>query len=266
MSQSLGTALITGASSGIGAVYAERLARRGHDLLLVARRGDRLEKLAADLRKQYGIQVENLVADLSQAADLERVALRLQSDASIQTLINNAGVGQHATLTGGSAVNDADLINLNVTAVTRLTLAALPRFTQQNRGTIINISSVLAVQALPTTSIYSGTKGYVMHFTRGLQAELAESKVRIQLVLPGATKTEIWDNAGELGSNIDPSAFMDVNDLVDSALAGLDQGELVTIPPIHDLGLWNAYDQASQALFGATMTGKPAPRYTPAIL
>lgn len=258
---SLGTALITGASSGIGAVYAQRLARRGHDLVLVARRADRLEKLATELRQRYGVKVENIIADLSQPADLEKVAGRLRTDESIWTLVNNAGIGQHGLLTGGGPVNDQALIALNITAVTTLTLAALPRFKAAERGTIIQISSILALAALPTTSIYSGTKGYVMHFTRGLQAELAGSKVRIQLVLPAATKTEIWDTAGELSSGMPASAFMEVDDLVNSALAGLDQGELMTIPAVHDLGLWRAYEEASQQIFGAGMTGQPAPRY-----
>jgi len=237
------------------------LARRGHDLVLVARRAERLEKLAADLRQRYGVKVENLVADLSQPADLEKVAQRLRNDQAIWTLVNNAGIGQHGLLTDGGPVNDQALIALNITAVTTLTLAVLPRFKAADRGTIVQISSILALAALPTTSIYSGTKGYVMHFTRGLQAELAETKVRLQLVLPAATKTEIWDTAGELSTAMPESAFMEVDDLVDSALVGLDQGELVTIPAVHDLGLWQAYDQASQQIFGAGMTGRPAPRY-----
>lgn len=261
MSESLGTALITGASSGIGAVYAERLARRGHDLVLVARRADRLEKLAADLRQRYGVKVENLVADLSKSEGVERVGQRLAQDDNIWTLVNNAGVAQGGALTGGVAVNDSDLIHINITAVTRLTLAVLPRFQQARRGTIVQISSVLAFQALPSTAIYSGTKAYVALFTRGLQAELAGTGVRVQLVMPAATRTEIWDNADELASTLPAGAIMPVDDLVDAALAGLDQGEAVTVPAVHEAGLLAAYEDSVSRIFTASLTGLPAPRY-----
>lgn len=261
MSQSLGTALVTGASSGIGAVYAERLARRGHDLVLVARRADRLEKLAGELRQRYGVRVENLVADLSKAEDVERVGRRLTEDESIWTLVNNAGVAQAGSLTGGAAVNDADLIQINITALTRLTLAVLSRFQRAGRGNIIQISSVLAFQALPNTAIYSGTKAYVALFTRGLQAELAGTGVRVQLVMPAATRTEIWDHADELASTLPAEALMEVGDLVDAALAGFDQGEAVTVPAVHDANLLGAYEQAVAGIFGASLTGRPAPRY-----
>lgn len=261
MSQTLGTALITGASSGIGAVYAERLARRGHDLVLVARRADRLEKLAAELRQRYGVKVENLVADLSRLEDVERVGQRLAHDQTIWTLVNNAGVAQAGSLTGGGAVNDADLIHINITAVTRLTLAVLPRFKRADRGTVIQISSVLAFQALPSTAIYSGTKAYVALFTRGLQAELAGTAVRLQLVMPAVTRTEIWDHADELASTLPADAIMDAGELVDAALAGLDQGEAVTVPAVHQDALLSAYEEAVTAIFGASLTGRPAPRY-----
>ena len=261
MSESLGTALVTGASSGIGAVYAERLARRGYNLVLVARRAERLEKLAGELRSRYGVSVENLVADLGNSEDVSRVAARLASDDKIWTLVNNAGIGQGGTLTGGAPINEVGLINLNISALTSLSLAVLPRFKAADRGTIINISSVLALSALPATAIYSGTKAYVALFTRGLQAEFADTRLRIQLVLPAVTRTEIWDHADELAKTLPASAIMEAGDLVDAALVGLDQGELVTVPAVHDAALYEAYEEAAQKVFGASLNAQPAPRY-----
>ncbi|TIQ20397.1 MAG: SDR family NAD(P)-dependent oxidoreductase [Mesorhizobium sp.] len=157
--------------------------------------------------------------------------------------------------------NAASTIALNITALTRLTRAALPAFLSRNAGAIINIASVMALHSLPITSLYSGTKGYVVNFSRGLQEELAGTGVRLQLVLPAATATEFYEFAGMPLSAFDPAVVMTAEVMVDAALAGFDQGEAITLPSVHDRALWETYDAARATLFAATQTGEPAPRY-----
>jgi short-subunit dehydrogenase len=188
-----GTAAVTGASAGIGKVYADRLAGRGYNLMLIARRGDRLTANAKELMSKYGVAVKTIVADLSAEADLERVKRVIESDESITMLVNNAGAATLApSIQIKSDARDA-MTNLNVTALTRLALAVLPGFKSRNHGTLINIGSVLGFFSLPISSVYSATKGYVLNFTRGLQDEFADTNVAIQLVLPAATATDLWE-------------------------------------------------------------------------
>lgn len=256
-----GTALVTGASAGIGFVYARRLAARGYDLLLVARRADRLDALAKTLRAEHGVRVTTLPADLGDTADLERVARHLEQDADITLLVNNAGVstfGQVATTELGALESMTDV---NIAALVRLSRAALAAFRQRDRGTLVNIGSVLGFHTLPFSAAYSGTKGYVLNFTRGLQAEVEGTKVVVQLVAPAATATEIWDLAGVPLSTLEPANVMTAENLVDAALAGLDQGELITLPSVEDAQLFVDYDNARLKLLAASQTGKPASRY-----
>jgi short-subunit dehydrogenase len=262
MSNVKGTAVVTGASAGIGKTYADRLAGRGYDLLLVARRGDRLAAIADELRGKYGVEVQTLVADLGVGADLDRVAGVLAGDDHITLLVNNAGTATLAAAVDATR-DELDAMNdVNVVALARLTLAVLPRFKAKDQGTIVNIGSVLGFHYLPVSSIYSGTKGYVMNFTRGLQQELAGTNVRVQLVTPASTATEIWELAGIPVSALNPSSVMKVEDCVDAALAGLDLGEAVTMPSVEDAAaLLAAYDTARVALLSASQTGKPASRY-----
>ena len=262
MSDHKGTAVVTGASAGIGKTYADRLAGRGYDLLLVARRGDRLTAVAEDLCARHGVAVETLVADLSVAADLDRVAAVLAGDEDITLLVNNAGTSALGPM--AAATREAlDAMNeVNVTALARLTLAVLPRFKARDQGTIVNIGSILGFHFLPISSIYSATKGYVLNFTRGLQQELAGSNIRVQLVVPAATATDLWEISGVPLSALNPNSIMSVEDCVDAALAGLDLGEAVTLPSVEDaVSLLAAYDAARIALLGGSQTGKPASRY-----
>ena len=243
-SSSKGTALITGASSGIGAVYADRLARRGYDLILVARRGDRLDTLAERLRREQKVAVQTVVADLTAPDDLSRVEGVVAGNERLTMLVNNAGTAKMGAVVDASAADQQAMIALNVTALTRLSLAVLPKFLQRRQGTIINIGSVLSFHTLPISGIYSGTKGYVMNFTRGLQQEVAGRNVFVQLVLPATTRTEIWDLGGVSLSDRDPRTIMSAEDLVDAALAGLDRGEEITLPSVEDATLWDSYDAA----------------------
>lgn len=238
-----GTALVTGASSGIGAVYAERLAARGYDLLLVARRLDRLETLAARIRATTGRHVETLQADLSLASDLDRVEHRINDDDSITLLVNNAGI----TLNGGVLDNDTsaiiELIAVNVTAPSVLTAVAIRRFLARKHGGVINIASVLAFAPELLEGLYSGSKAHLLNLTRGISVHLKDTGVHIQAVLPGATKSEIWDKAGIDVEEALPGMVMETADLVDAAMLGYDRGEVVTIPSLHDELMFNAYEE-----------------------
>lgn len=256
-----GTALVTGASSGLGAVYADRLASRGFDLILVARRVERLGVLAKSLAEKYGVAVRAMAADLSAPADLQRVADELAGNPAITMLVNNAGVSTLGAVVDSPREGIAAMDRVNVTALAQLTYAVLPQFKQRNSGTIINIGSVLSFHILPVSTIYSATKGYVMNFTRGLQQELAGTGITVQLVLPASTATEIWELSGVPLAQLDQATIMRAEDCVDAALAGLDQGELVTLPSVEDQELWERFDAARLALFAGAMHGKPASRY-----
>jgi short-subunit dehydrogenase len=256
-----GTALITGASSGIGAIYAERLARRGHDLILVARNRARLEALARRITDDTGRSVEIVTADLGQAADVRRIEEILRTDASITTLVNNAGFGGAAPLLQSDVDTMQAMIELNVTALTRLTYAAAPAFVARGEGTIINIASVVAVAPEILNGVYGGTKAFVLAFTQSLQHELAGKGVRIQAVLPGATRTEFWDTAGQPVENLPQAIVMSGDDLVDAALAGLDQGEVITVPSLPDVADWNTFEAGRAALGPNLSRDQPATRY-----
>jgi uncharacterized protein len=262
MSKSLGTAVVTGASAGIGKTYADRLAKRGYDLILIARRVEKLAQYAVELRTKYGVSVDILGADLSSDKELERVAAIISADDKLTMLVNNAGTATMSPV--GQTVADAAvaMTNLNITALVRLTLAVLPGFKKRDRGTVINIGSVLGFHWLPVSTMYSGTKGYVLNFTRGLQDELAGTGVVIQLVLPSATATDLWDISGVPLAALDPAIVMTVDNMVDAALAGMDLGERITLPSVENASnLLAAYDSARTALLSASRTGKTASRY-----
>jgi len=263
MSVSPKIAVVTGASSGIGAVYADRLAARGYDLVLVARRADRLAALSGSLSSRHGVNVKVLAADLEKEADLSEVERILLNDGSVHMLVNNAGVGRLRPLAQSSSADSASQLALNINALTRLTQAVLPGFLARNDGIIINIASALAVHSLPISAVYSGTKAYVLAFTRGLQAELANTGVRVHAVLPASVATEIWSErvSGIPLSALKQESVMSAEDCVDAALAGLDMGEAVTWPSVADASLWTAFDVARSNLFAATQVGAPAPRY-----
>ncbi|MBL8361658.1 MAG: SDR family oxidoreductase [Rubrivivax sp.] len=251
--------LVTGASSGIGAVYAERFARRGHDLVIVARDRQRLDALATRLRAAHGVTVDVLQADLTEPSDLAAVESRLRDDARIGTLINNAGIA----LAGGFVQQDAHaierLVTLNTLAPTRLAAAIAPRLAQAGAGAIVNIGSVVGFAPEFGTTIYGATKAYVLFLSQGLSLELGPRGVYVQAVLPATTRTEIWERAG-VDVNTLPEV-MDVEELVDAALVGYDRRESVTIPPLHVAGRWDAMEGARQALLGDLRQAHAAERY-----
>jgi len=254
-----GTAIVTGASAGLGRIYADRLARRGYDLVLVARRGDRLAALADALTKEYGVQARAFIADLSRSDDVERLAELIREDASITMLVNNAGVSVAGSTTTLNAADVAWQQAINVDAVNRLSLAALPKFLERDRGTLVNIASILGFAFLPTTTFYSAGKGHVANLTRALQNEVQGTNVRVQLVAPSVTATEIWDE--NTLNAMDPRIVMTAEDCVDAAMAGLDLGEQVTFPSVEDAQLWKNFEEAATKLMQAAMRGTPASRY-----
>ena len=254
------TALVTGASSGIGAVYARRLAARGHDLVLVARRADRLADLATELQSAHGISVRILPADLSDGDGIAAVETVLRTD-KIDLLVNNAGIGKIGSTAELSDADALATLTVNITALTRLTRAALPAMRARRSGAVVNVGSVLAFHSLPTSTLYSATKAFVLTFTRGIAEEVRGDGVKVQAVLPAGTVTEFYESAGMSIDNFDPRIFMTAEQLVDAALLGLDRGEEVTLPSVQDEALWHSYDTARQTLFGGTQNGKPAPRY-----
>jgi uncharacterized protein len=257
-----GTALITGASAGIGAIYADRLAKRGYDLILVARDKTRLAGLAQRLRNSTGRSVDTVAADLDAKPDLARVEAILRTNPDITLLVNNAGVGATAPLLNADVEKMDDMIRLNVGALTRLTYAAAPRFVARGFGTIINISSIVAISPETLNGVYGGSKAYVLAFSLSLHHELADKGVRVQAVLPGATATDFWDAAGVPLHHLPAAIVMSAADMVDAALTGLDQGEVVTIPALADKADWDTYEAARRAMSGKLSSAVPAPRYS----
>ncbi|NMN04610.1 MULTISPECIES: SDR family oxidoreductase [unclassified Novosphingobium] len=256
-----GTALITGASTGIGAIYANRLAARGHDLILVARNKDKLQSLAATISDKTGRAVEVLAADLGDTADLARVETVLREDASISVLVNNAGIGTHTTLLESDVERMEAMVRLNVTALMRLTYAAVPGFVARGGGTVINIASIVAVAPELLNGVYGGTKAFVQAFTTSLNHELSAQGIRAQAVLPGATRTDFWALGGLPVEHLPSEIVMRAEDMVDAALAGLDQGETSTIPALRDVELWHAFEAARRALGPQLSATQSAPRF-----
>ena len=251
--------LITGASTGIGATYADRFARRGHDLVLVARDAVRLEAVASRLRLETGVAVDILQADLTQPGELATVETRLRDDARIGILVNNAG-----TAIGGSFVDQGPdemsrLVALNSTAPLRLASAIAPRLAQAGDGAIINIGSVVGLAPEFGMTVYGATKAFMLFLSQGLSLELGPKGVYVQAVLPATTRTEIW---GHVGADVNAlNNVMEVGDLVDAALVGFDRREPVTIPPLPEAGQWDAFEGARIGMLANFGNALPAERY-----
>lgn len=259
---SKGTALVTGASAGIGAIYANRLAQRGYNLILVARSRDRLDAIAARITDETGRSVEVVAADLGNKTDLRRVEAHLKSDASIMMLVNNAGIGAPVPTWQADVDLMEQMIDLNVTALTRLSYAAAPGFVARGEGTIINIASVVAIAPeFMLNGVYGAGKAFVIALTESLHRELGDKGVRVQAVLPGATATDFWDLSGVPLSGVPAEITMRADAMVDAALAGLDLGETVTIPALPDMADWAAYEAARAVLVPNLSRAVPADRY-----
>ena len=256
-----GVALVTGASSGIGAVYADRLAKRGHDLILVARNESRLNALALRLADQTGRAVQPIAADLTDPSGVARIETVLRTNDDITLLVNNAGVGAAAPLLASDVEKMDEMIRLNVGALTRLTYAAVPGFVARGGGTVINIASIVAIAPELLNGVYGGTKAFVLALSQSLNHELADKGVRVQAVLPGATATEFWDIAGHPVDNLPKEIVMSAADMVDASLVGLDRGETATIPSLADAAVWERFEAARRAMTDKLSSATPAPRY-----
>lgn len=256
--------LITGASTGIGAEYADRFARRGHDLVLVARNRARMETLANRLHVETGVDIDILQADLTDPRDLAQVEARLREDHRIGILVNNAGTAPAGGFTDHSPEEIARIVNLNATAPTRLASAIAPRFAQAGQGAIVNIGSVVGVSPEYGSTVYGATKAFILFLTQSLHVELGPKGVYVQAVLPAATRTEIWEHAGKDVDKL--PAVMEVGELVDAALVGFDYRETVTIPPLPDADQWTDFEAARKVMVPNFSQAHAAGRYRSAAM
>jgi len=227
------TALITGASSGIGAAFARRLARDGCDLILVARRRERLEELASELRTAHGIRAETMATDLAQIAGIEQVEACIAAQGALDLLINNAGFGTYARFPEVSAARHTDMINVHITASVRLMRAALPAMLARGRGGIINVASISAFFPLPGNGSYAASKAYLVTFSESLQREVAGSGVRVQALCPGYTVTEFHQTpeyAAFDRDRVPAKLWMSADDVVNASLKALRRGRVICIP------------------------------------
>ena len=259
--QGMGTAVITGASSGIGAIYADRMAGRGYDVVLVARNERRLGDVADRVGDAHGRSVKVVIADLNNPVALHHLETTIRTDKSVTMLVNCAGFGAASSLVDSDVDQMEEMILLNIRALTRLTHAVAPAFVARGTGTIINIASILAIQPAILNSVYGATKAYVLAFTQALHHELSAKGVRIHIVLPGPTVTDFWRVAGIAHTSLPEDWMMTPEDVVDASLDGLDRGEIVTIPSLQDPADWCSFDAERHIFFQKLLHSTPAPRY-----
>ncbi|EJN34323.1 SDR family NAD(P)-dependent oxidoreductase [Pseudomonas sp. GM80] len=258
----LGTAVVTGATGGVGALYAQGLADRGYDLLLVGRQEKALKELAEKISKSSGRTVNIAAHDLSNAGELNTLASRLSGDSSVSLLANIAGTSSFSPFIKLGSDDIAQTIAINVTALTQLSHAVAPGFVERGKGTIVNFASVLAFRPWAEFNVYNATKAYVVMLSQSLQADLGEKGVLVQVVAPPATATPFWANAGFNVENLPAKAVMKSEDLVSAALVGLDNGESWVLPSLGDVSVWEAFQSARTELVKSMMNGTPAERYT----
>jgi short-subunit dehydrogenase len=228
----MGEALITGASSGIGEAFARKLVARGYDLVLVARRRDRLEGLAHEVARAHGIRAEALAADLTRDADLARGEERIRDAPRLELLVNNAGFGTRGWFCHAELEPHDRMHRLHVLATVRLTHAALPGMIARGQGSIINVASVAGFVATPGSTSYVATKAWMIRFTEGLFLELKTTRapVRVQALCPGFTYWEFHDVAGMDRKLIPARWWMPAEKVVEASLRGLARGKLIVVP------------------------------------
>lgn len=256
-------ALITGASSGIGAAFARRLGAEGYDLVLVARRRDRLDVLAQEIEVESCARVEVIVADLVQPHDLQQVEDQVAGDGALEILVNCAGFGVNSRFQQTDPAVYEDMVRLHVVAPLRLTHAALPGMLARDRGSIINVASVAAFLADPGSiwNTYAATKACELTLTMGLYEDVRGTGVHVQALCPGWTRTEILE-AGGRAWDVPEAYTMQPEQVVEASLDGLRRGELVCCPSLHDEALLRELDRVKDAIFNqANTTGALASRY-----
>jgi uncharacterized protein len=253
-------ALVTGASSGIGAAFAEQLAREGHDLILVARRLERLEALANRLAAEAGVTAEPLAADLTDIDALAQVEARVAADERVALVVNNAGFGGYRPFVEIEPKVIDELIAVHIRAVTQLTRAVLPGMVQRRNGAIINVASLLALSGsqppnpLPYRAVYAGAKAFIVAFTEALSGELGESGVYVQACLPGLVDTEYHALVGRDPSKMPP--MMQAADVVRASLSALSRAEVICIPGLDDASLLQRLSDVRRTIL--TSANRPA--------
>lgn len=259
--EKIGKALITGASTGMGSIYADRLAKRGYDLVLVARDENKLNSVANRIKSNHNVDVTVVPADLTKKSDLAKIENLLKSDSSITMLVNNAGIGAVTKLAESNIDDIETMIFLNAISLTRLSAAIVPNLIAKAHGSVINIASIVALAPEILNGAYSGSKAYVVNFTQSMHHELADKGIKVQAVLPGAIDTPFWDKSGLPVNNLPSQIVMTPEVLVDAALAGFDLGEVITIPSLPNIAEWDAFDLARKALGPNLSHSQPANRY-----
>jgi short-subunit dehydrogenase len=259
-------ALVTGASSGIGAAFADRLAREGHDLVIVARRKERLEAVAARVQKAHGAAAEVLVADLANARGLGLLTARL-SRGDVAVLVNNAGVSGYKPFAQLATSTLDELVGIHISAVSHAVRAALPGMIEAKRGAIINIASLLGLSGtlppnpLPFRATYGAAKAYLVAFTQLLAGELKDSGVRVQVCLPGVVTTEFHDFLPPEARQRLQSMAMKAEDVVQASLSALARSEVICIPGLDDAARFDAIGEAERAVMSSANRPQLAGRY-----
>lgn len=225
-------AIVTGASAGIGAAFAERLAREAYDLVLVARRRERLDALAEKLARTHDLRADVLAADLGSAEGVRAVEARIAAEPALELLVNNAGFGTSGAFADLDRDGEEEEVRLNVLALLRLTHAAVGAMRPRGHGSVINVSSLAGFQPAPFNATYAATKAFVNAFTQGVAEELRGSGVRLQLLCPGFTRTEFQEVAGVRTDDIPDFAWMSPEAVVEASMTGLRNGDLVVIPGV----------------------------------
>lgn len=252
-------AVVTGASSGIGAAFAARLAAEGHDLVLVARRADRLQAVAERLSARHAVEAAPFVCDLTDPQALHGLEDRLAGEGRLAVLVNNAGIGTAAPFLESSPEALEAMVELHVTAVVRLARAALPGMVARGRGTVINVASGAVFAADP--GLYGATKALVVELTRALRAEVQGSGVVLQALCPGYVHSEIYARLGR-AFPVPEAVIMAPEALVTASLAGLARGELLCLPSLDDATLLDELEALrAQVLARLESRATPAPRY-----
>ena len=265
MSMSRPLALVTGASAGIGKAFSERLARDGYDLIVTARRQDRLDDLAARLHAEFGAAVEVLVADLAKPDGVSAVCAAV-AQRPFDLVVNNAGFGAYRPFAELDPQVADDLLSVHIRAVVQVTRAALPGMLAQNRGSIVNVASLLALSSsippggfLPARAVYAGAKSFLLAFSQIVAGELASTNVRVQVCLPGIVKTEFHEVQGMDTSRMPPR--MPPEDVVTASLAALGRNEAVCVPALEDAALLRTVEESQRAVLASTSKATLAKRY-----
>jgi len=227
-----GTAVVTGATSGIGRAYAERLAADGFDLVITGRRRELLNSFAAELKSRYGVQVRTVIAELSDANDLKGLMKLLAKKDDIFFLVNNAGFGSGEAFCQCTMEEHMKMLNVHVVAALKLIYSVLPQMIRHKKGTVINVSSMGAFTPAPGSTMYASTKLFLKSFTESLHMEVKRHGIKVQCICPGFTRTEFHSRrkAGKINGGKSVIKYMEAGDVVKKSMKALETGKVVFVP------------------------------------